>query len=591
MRNRQGVTIAALIIAIVGLSIGFAAFSNTLTIRGTATVTPDRSNFSVVFSTNASELETNPVTPNSATLGDAGTINNREGNPRLTGLKAKFTSPGDSVTYSLYVLNNGQYDAYLTNLNFDTVDGSNFVKCISGSGATDTLTQQACGDISVTVQVGQESFSSNAQTGLTNTLNNHVLLKGNSEPVTVTISYANNNHYVDGPVTIMIGDIQLQYRTVNTPTQTVTPSPEPTPESCFVSVIPGQINDYLCNDTELVIADNLQLPTTDVTALTFNSQKCAAFESLLTTVDSNNTCTNLEGKFNYLKQSQQGIQQLYGTFLGALAIATYGDESSTKNSITTMGPGLFAGRSLTSVELGEGITSVSDFAFTSNSISNLKLPSTLTSVGQSGFDYNNLETVDLKNVQTISENAFNHNQLLYVDIPNSVTSIGELAFNRNNIQSVSLGSGLISTGYGSFQHNEITNIDFSRATNLTTIDNYAFSSNDLTSVTIPNSVTTIGSAAFGSNNLTSVILGTGITTLDEYSFANSTSSITMSDGTVRNYGPNRITSVTINALKANVSYTGASYGGLLFDYAPGSGCTNTVQDDWKSNTCITWVNG
>ena len=41
MRRNQSVTIAALIIAIVGLSIGFAAFSNTLTIRSSATVTPD----------------------------------------------------------------------------------------------------------------------------------------------------------------------------------------------------------------------------------------------------------------------------------------------------------------------------------------------------------------------------------------------------------------------------------------------------------------------------------------------------------------------------------------------------------------------
>ena len=50
MRNKQGITIAALIVAIIGLSIGFAAFANTLTISSSASVTPDSSNFRVVFS-------------------------------------------------------------------------------------------------------------------------------------------------------------------------------------------------------------------------------------------------------------------------------------------------------------------------------------------------------------------------------------------------------------------------------------------------------------------------------------------------------------------------------------------------------------
>ena len=50
MKNRQGITIAALIIAIVGLSIGFAAFSNTLTISSSATVNPCDENFIVQFS-------------------------------------------------------------------------------------------------------------------------------------------------------------------------------------------------------------------------------------------------------------------------------------------------------------------------------------------------------------------------------------------------------------------------------------------------------------------------------------------------------------------------------------------------------------
>ena len=50
MKNRQGLTIAVLIVAIVGLSIGFAAFSNTLTISSSASVNPSDENFIVQFS-------------------------------------------------------------------------------------------------------------------------------------------------------------------------------------------------------------------------------------------------------------------------------------------------------------------------------------------------------------------------------------------------------------------------------------------------------------------------------------------------------------------------------------------------------------
>ena len=601
MRRSRGLIVVTLAIVVIGLSIGFAAFSNTLSIKSNALVNPDSSNFSVVFSTNASTLQTNPVNPNSATYGDPGTINNREGNPRLTGLHAKFTEPGDSVTYSLYVLNNGKYDAYLTNLNFDPQTGNSFIKCISGVGTTDALTQAACADMYVTVQVGNETFYSNAQAGLSNTLNNHLLLKGSSEQVIVTITYADNNHYVDGPASILLGDIQLQYRTVNSPTQTVTPKATPTNSSCFVSVIPGQINDYLCNDTDLVIEDNLQLGTRSASSISFNSQKCAAFETDLVGINEDYTCSNLQAQFNQLKSNPQA---LYSTFLGAFAIVTYGDESTTKNTITTLGAGTFAGRGLTNVELGEGITTISDYAFLGNSINNLELSSTLTIIGEAAFMYNSIPTIDLKNVQTIGATSFSQNQIAYLDIPNSVTSVGKWAFTSNNIRTLSLGSGLTSTGDGAYQMNGLTSIDFSRATNLTTIDRGAFWHNELTSVTIPNTITTIGNNAFTSNRLTSITIPNSVTSIGTQAFVhNQLRSVTLGTGITSigasafglgtdsfqgiTWEENAITNVTINASKSNVG--GIAEGTFGYDY--NSNCRNTTEGDWKSNTCITWVNG
>ena len=50
-RSAKIIAIVALCIAIVGLSIGFAAFSSNLTISSSANVKPDPSSFDVNFST------------------------------------------------------------------------------------------------------------------------------------------------------------------------------------------------------------------------------------------------------------------------------------------------------------------------------------------------------------------------------------------------------------------------------------------------------------------------------------------------------------------------------------------------------------
>jgi len=56
-----------------------------------------------------------------------------------------------------------------------------------------------------------------------------------------------------------------------------------------------------------------------------------------------------------------------------------------------------------------------------------------------------------------------------------------------------------------FSHNNLTSVTIPDS--VTSIDDYAFLSNDFTSVTIPDSVRHIGRAAFGLNQLTSVHIG------------------------------------------------------------------------------------
>ena len=74
-RGGKAIAIVALLIGVVGLTIGFAAFSNTLTISSSAEYNPDSNVFNVDFSSSsASVVDGNlaPTTVTPATNGPTG---------------------------------------------------------------------------------------------------------------------------------------------------------------------------------------------------------------------------------------------------------------------------------------------------------------------------------------------------------------------------------------------------------------------------------------------------------------------------------------------------------------------------------------
>ena len=210
-RRKQVITLSILAVAVLTLSIGFAAFSSVLNIKSEATVNPDASTFGVVFSSSSSALETNAVAANPSNLGESATIVN-DGNPTISGLNAKFTSPGQSVTYTFYARNVGEYKAYLNAIMFKNATGGSSNKvCTAGTNTTDSLVQSACNGISISVKVGADT----AVTSNTSGIANHTLASGSSEAVVVTISYASNSAQADGPFTVSFGDIELTYSTIS----------------------------------------------------------------------------------------------------------------------------------------------------------------------------------------------------------------------------------------------------------------------------------------------------------------------------------------------------------------------------------------
>ena len=211
-RSAKIIAIVALCVAIVGLSVGFAAFSNELTINSNATVSPNASDFDVNFSTsNTSEQDgtVSGVGTNSATAEDA-TIDNSD-SPTITGLKANFTEPGQKVTYSFYAQNAGKYVAYLNNVTYANVSGKTATKvCTAGVNTDTTMVEAACNGISVSVKVKNDTY-----TGSMNSITNHLLGLDEYEEVVVTIEYSASAKRADGDFEVAFGDITLTYDSVD----------------------------------------------------------------------------------------------------------------------------------------------------------------------------------------------------------------------------------------------------------------------------------------------------------------------------------------------------------------------------------------
>ena len=117
-RKFRALAIAAICIAVVGVSVAYAALAATLNINGTATV--DTSNSWNVKFVNASSMtnKANIVVDGPSITSD-----------QLVEWEATFTAPGQQISFTVDVQNAGSIDAVLTNI----------TKTIEGAAKTVTL--------------------------------------------------------------------------------------------------------------------------------------------------------------------------------------------------------------------------------------------------------------------------------------------------------------------------------------------------------------------------------------------------------------------------------------------------------------------
>lgn len=212
--NKKEKNIAILaVILIVFVAIVFSKITGNYIAEKALLIYPNRGDFIVVFSSNPTKLETNLVAGYPVNnMNTYGVISNNK-NPKITNLSAKLTKPGDYVTYNFYIMNLGNYDAYLTDIIYNFFEGTDSFKKCSSNNITDVDLKNACDSIELEVKIN-DGFK-NVTVNNTEGINNHILRKRTSEPISVTIKYLNNGYEINSPLDIKFSDIDIYYKLVN----------------------------------------------------------------------------------------------------------------------------------------------------------------------------------------------------------------------------------------------------------------------------------------------------------------------------------------------------------------------------------------
>lgn len=215
-RKQKLIVIVALVIAIVGMSLGFAAFSSTLSISSSASVTPSSSDFKVSFSSLSNSVDTSSsnckVVSSMGNNGGIGAIGCMKSDT-ISDMAIVFTEPGQSVDFRIYIHNTGKYDAYLRGINWNNIEGENsHIKCeastTDSTAATPSLVDAACSDIDILYDYNSTPYLFGENFRGTK------IEKGGYDYIDLYVIY-NGSNRADGPFNVTFGDISLEYSTVD----------------------------------------------------------------------------------------------------------------------------------------------------------------------------------------------------------------------------------------------------------------------------------------------------------------------------------------------------------------------------------------
>jgi len=237
-RSTKVIAIVALLVGVVGLTLGFAAFSTSLQINTQADVEVSTGNWNVGFSTNGTSVisygNTSTVTGTNQLSQTSGSIDvtkytisqTANSNAVLT------TTTGSEVKYNLYIANAGTLTAYSDTLTFPStlvtctpVSGSNssVIEGTENAGTTETggnsttISDADCNAMfGVDLKIGGTTYTpTNAST-----FNDTIASLGNS-PVELRIYYKGDTAAntaaaaLDGDIVVTSGTITVVYKSNN----------------------------------------------------------------------------------------------------------------------------------------------------------------------------------------------------------------------------------------------------------------------------------------------------------------------------------------------------------------------------------------
>ena len=193
--------------------------------------------------------------------------------------------------------------------------------------------------------------------------------------------------------------------------------------------------------------------------------------------------------------------------------------------IETKSKTLIAGCKTSVIPADGSVTSIGDSAFPDcTSLTSINIPNSVTSIGDSAFyGCTSLSSVRISNSLTsIGDSAFHRcSSLTSISLPDSLTSIGESAFSYcTSLTSVDIPDSVTRIGESAFERC-ISLASVTLGSGVTSINNYVFyCCSSLTHINIPDNVTSIGVNAFCCcSSLISVLIGNGVTSIGWNAFA------------------------------------------------------------------------
>ena len=152
-RSSKLLAIIALVVAVCGLSFGFAAFTKDLNITFSESNVKVNGDLDVVFYAGEDGL----IEPYHVSVGaEATPFTISDDYTTISGGSVTFTGVSQSVIYQIVGINNSEYDAYLKDVEFlDYGETGEFKVCTALPGTSQDLVDEACEGIYILLSSGE----------------------------------------------------------------------------------------------------------------------------------------------------------------------------------------------------------------------------------------------------------------------------------------------------------------------------------------------------------------------------------------------------------------------------------------------------